>query len=94
MSKLLLSGILFFTIILHAETNVTTSKSENNITAKKLREQQQVKEQMEREKKYAKEQRFYQGDEYDLSSAEVDQNNLADVPHLQPDYDFSMDDVY
>ncbi len=94
MSKILLSSILFFSILLCAETNVTTPKSDNNITAKKLREQQQVKEQMEREKKYAKEQRFYQGDEYDLSSSEVDQNNLADVPHLQPDYDFSMDDVY
>ncbi|MEA1954724.1 MAG: hypothetical protein U9O24_10075 [Campylobacterota bacterium] len=93
MKKLLISFLLLFSVLLYAETN-TTPKSEDNETAKKLREKQQVKEQMEREEKYAKEKKFYQGDEYNLSSSEVNPNSLPSVPALIPDYDFSMDDVY
>ena len=49
---------------------------------------------MKKEKKYAKEMVFYQGDDYDLKSHEVDPDALADVPLIEPDYDFDMDDVY
>ena len=53
-----------------------------------------LKEQMEKEKKFAKEQKFYQGDEYDLRGAEVDKKSVDKVPKLEPDYDFDITDVY
>ena len=68
------------------DTNKTMSKS-------KL-EEQQVKEQMEREKKYAKEMKFYQGDEYDLKAVEVNEKSLDHIPLIEPDYDFDITDVY
>lgn len=54
-----------------------------------------VQEQMEKEKKYAQEQKFYFADEYDFEGAEVDEKSLDDIPE-QPDYndDFNMDSVY
>ena len=56
--------------------------------------EQKVKEQMEREKKYAKEQKFYQGEDYNLSEHEVDPETLKDIPVIEPDYDFDITDVY
>jgi hypothetical protein len=56
--------------------------------------QKQVEAQMEREKKYAKEQIFYQGSDYNLSVAEVDKKSLSRVPTIEPDFDFDMDNVY
>ena len=56
--------------------------------------EQKVKEQMEREKKYAREQKFYQGEDYNLSEHEVDPKTLKDIPVIEPDYDFDITDVY
>jgi len=67
---------------------------ENNTSKKNALMEEKVKEQMEREKKYAKEQKFYQGDAYDLKAHEVDPNSLPDVPVIEPDYDFDITDVY
>ena len=104
MIKLLLA--LFMTLSLAAENNSsvktksspeqnsTTQKSTTQKSEKEKRVEKQVKEQMKKEKKYAKEMVFYQGDDYDLKSHEVDPNALADVPLIEPDYDFEMDDVY
>ena len=100
MIKLLLATLL--TLSLYAENNTTVKtkpSSEHNKSTKiksekEKRIQEQVKEQMKKEKKYAKEMIFYQGDDYDLKSHEVDPNALADVPLIEPEYDFSMDDVY
>lgn len=54
-----------------------------------------VQKQMEKEKKYADEQKFYFADEYDFEGAEVDEKSLDKIPE-QPDYndDFNMDWVY
>lgn len=54
-----------------------------------------VKKQMEKEEKYAEEQKFYFADEYDFEGAEVDEKSLDKIPE-QPDYndDFNMDWVY
>jgi len=92
--------ILFFiltTFALYAETNATSKssiKQKESNTSKSERLKKQLKEQMEREKKYAKEQKFYQGDAYDLKSHEVNPNSLPDVPIIEPDYDFDITDVY
>jgi len=53
-----------------------------------------LKEQIEREKLYAKEQKFYQGSEYNLSEHQVDKALVDKVPKIEPDYDFDMTDVY
>ncbi len=53
-----------------------------------------IKKQMELEKKYAKEQKFYQGKDYNLSQQEVDKDSLKNVPDIKPDYDFDITDVY
>ena len=102
MKKLLLTSMLFVSF-LYAEQNATAPKEqnrtkapmqENNATKRQQILQEKIKEQMEREKKYAKEQKFYQGDEYDLKAHEVDPNSLPDVPAIEPDYDFDITDVY
>jgi len=73
----------------------TPRQNENNSTDdKKQKIAEKIKEQMELEKKYAKEQKFYQGDAYDLKAHEVDPNSLPDVPTIEPDYDFDITDVY
>ncbi|EDZ63370.1 hypothetical protein SMGD1_1467 [Sulfurimonas gotlandica GD1] len=46
----------------------------------------EIKKQMEREKKYAKEQTFYQGSEYDLKSFEVNPDALKSMPEMDIDY--------
>lgn len=64
-----------------AETNNT---KENNAT------KDAIKKAVEKEKKFAKEQRFYQADEYDFKGAQVDPNALDKIPSLEPDDDFDM----
>ncbi len=81
----------------NAENNRSINKkksTENNATVKEKRAKQQLEEQMKREEQYAKEQTFHQGKNYDLSSSEVDPNSLSDIPLIEPDYSFNMDDVY
>ncbi len=56
--------------------------------------QKHVQEQMQREQKYAKEQKFYQGKDYNLSAVEVDQSDLDSIPTIEPENDFDMSDVY
>jgi predicted esterase YcpF (UPF0227 family) len=49
---------------------------------------------MKLEEKYAKEQKFYQGNNYDLKSKEINQKSLDNLPVIEPDYDFDITDVY
>jgi hypothetical protein len=56
--------------------------------------QKHVQEQMQREQKYAKEQKFYQGKDYNLSAVEVDPSDLDAIPTIEPENDFDMSDVY
>jgi hypothetical protein len=48
---------------------------------------------MEREKKYAKEQTFYKGDDYDLKGAEVNKESVLTTPVIEVE-DLDMDSVY
>ena len=63
-------------------------KKDENLT------QKNIQKAMEQEKKFAKEQRFYHGKEYDLKSKEVDEKTIQSVPSIEPDYDFDITDVY
>jgi Ni/Co efflux regulator RcnB len=92
-------SIYFSAICVHAENQQSTKKEkkevkhkdvDNNTSIKHDKIEKQVQEQMKREKKYAKEQKFYQGKEYNLSAFEVEKDSLPDVPALDPDYEFDM----
>ncbi len=72
----------------------TKENAENSDSVKAKRAKKQIQEQMKREEKYAKEQTFYQGKNFDLSEHEVDPNSLEAIPEIEPEYDFNMDDVY
>jgi len=74
------------------ETNATIKK-DSNLTDEELAKKQ-VEEQMKLEEKYAKEQKFYQGDNYDLKSKEINEKSLETLPVIEPDYDFDITDVY
>jgi Ni/Co efflux regulator RcnB len=69
------------------ESNLST-QNDNSLTQKNL------KEQIEREKKYQQEQKFYQGDDYNLKEHEVDKESVDKVPLIEPEYDFDITDLY
>ncbi len=50
-----------------------------------------VKKAMEKEKKYAREQKFYGADEYDFKGAEIDPDSLKGIEPVEPDYNHTMD---
>ena len=63
------------------------SENENNNSIKKQRLQKALQRAMQKEKKYAKEQKFYNADEYDFKGAEIDPESLDDIDTIEPDYD-------
>jgi hypothetical protein len=83
-------SVLFFMLGLFGVTLV----SAQNLSKEEMLKQKHIKEQLEREKKFAKEQKFYQGDEYDLSEEEVDPKDVDTIPTIEPENDFDMTDVY
>ncbi|UCN00197.1 hypothetical protein LCX93_11850 [Sulfurimonas sp. SWIR-19] len=88
MKKLLLS--LAFTAL-----HVMAANAENPAVEKKSDVvKKHIQEQMQKEQKYAKEQKFYQGKDYNLSAVEVDPNDLDAIPTIEPENDFDMTDVY
>lgn len=76
-----------------SSTKIELKNKENNMT-KVEKIEKQLQEQIKREEKYAKEQTFYQGNDYDLSVSEVNKDSLENIELLEPDYEFDMDDVY
>jgi len=60
---------------------------------KKSRADAQLKIEMQKEKKYAKEQTFYQKNNYDFKGAEVNKDSVNSLPSIEVD-DFDMDSVY
>ena len=55
---------------------------------------QEIKKQMQREELYAKEQKFYQGKDYNLQEWEVNQKSLKHIKNIEPEYEFDLDDAY
>ena len=88
MRKLFLLSSIVLLMAFSLEAKELTPKEEAALKAK------HVKEQMEREKKFAKEQKFYQGKEYNLSAEKVDRKDADSVPEIEPENDFDMTDVY
>ena len=84
--------------ILFAELNTTENKAKDlnsileNNTSKKTQSkiEQNIQKEIEKEKIYKKEQKFYQGDDYNLTEHEVDKSSLDKIEVIEPDYDFEM----
>jgi len=83
MKKLFLLLLFIFTLCASENLKIDNLHNKN------------LKEQMDKEKKYAEEQKFYMGKDYDLKGFQVDEKSLKNIPN-QPDYneDFEMDNVY
>ncbi len=88
MKKILLAGMVLSSLVFSLQAQ------EKNQNKEELLKQKHLKEQMQREKKYADEQKFYQADEYDFSEQEVDPKDLDSIPTIEPENDFDMTDVY
>ncbi len=86
MKLFLIFTILFNTLLLASNTKIDAKK--------KARTEKQIKIEMEKEKKYAREQTFYQAHNYDLKGAEVNPDSIDAVPDIEVQDDFDMDSVY
>ena len=85
--------MLFLLLTLGSVTLSANSANKKKLTEEQLKAKH-VKEQMEREKKFAQEQKFYQADEYDFSEQEVDPKDLETIEVIEPENDFDITDVY
>ena len=94
MNKMFITALILSQAISLYAQNSVSSTDENSTTTKSQKIEKQLQEQIKKEEKFAKEQRIYQGENYDLSYAEVDQDTVDSIPLIEPDYDFDMDDVY
>jgi len=83
--------IILLTILLSAETNSSKVK-ENNETNTTINKN--LQKLIEKEKKIKKEQKFYQGKDYNLSETVVDKSTVDKVPLIEPEYDFDITDLY
>ncbi len=88
MNKIFLLMITLVAITLSLEAGDVNSQKKESLKEK------HIKEQMEREKKFAKEQKFYQSDEYDFSEQGVDPKDLETIEVIKPENDFDITDVY
>lgn len=83
--------ILTFVLILNSL--VLASSSGDSDAAKKSRLDKQIEIEIQREKKFAKEQTFYQQNNYDFKGSEVNPDSLDSLPDVEDD-DFNIDSVY
>ncbi len=83
-----------YILILLMIFSVSLIAKDKQITQKEQKTKEAIQKAIEDEKKFAKEQKFYQGGEYDLKSQEIDPSSLKDINIIKPQDDFDMDDVY
>ncbi len=83
--KYILIMLIFFSSSLIAQ--------EEQAIQKDTKMQKALEEAIEQEKKFAEEQKFYQGEEYDLKSHEVDPSSLDNIEVPEP-IEFDMDKAY
>jgi hypothetical protein len=88
--KKLLSFLVIGTTLLVASGQDQSKIKEQNKTATQ-KNKSALDKAIEKEKKYAQEQRFYFGKEYNLKEEEVDPETVKKVPVIEPEYDFDMD---
>ncbi len=90
--------ILLSLISLFAQNNSTKVDNNGNLESNTTQTSDQNSSKLEanlakaiaKEKKFQKEQKFYQGEDYNLSEQEVDPSSLEKVKVIEPDYDYEM----
>ena len=80
--------ILIFVILV---SSILLAKNDDDKSEQRAKKQLEIE--MEKEKRYAYEQAFYQTDNYDFQGSEVNEESLKNVPNLEMD-DLDMDSVY
>ncbi len=86
MKKILLLAVVFSAILFG-------SNVQKKDDAREVRIKKQIEKEMATEKKYAKEQTFYQGKYYDLKGSEVNEESVKELDEVKVD-DLDMDSVY
>jgi len=79
--------VLMLMVFVYGQATETKNVKDDRILKK------QIQIQMEKEKKYFKEQTFYQSKDYDFSGAEVNQESLKSIKVQEMD-ELDMDSVY
>jgi len=81
-----------YIVLILAYISLIFGSNQDSSTNNKILEEQ-MKKNIEQEKKFAKEQKFYQGDEYNLKAHEVNPESLKHLKEIEVE-DLDMDDVY
>jgi len=77
-------------ILIAAVVNVALlAASDSNSSIENERLRKAVQKEIEKEKQYAREQKFYNADEYDFKGKEVDPNALKAIETIEPDYNYT-----
>ena len=84
---------IFLTLLFLLNTVLFASNSSQIEKEKKQRIEKQILSEIEKEKKYSREQIFYNKDNYDFKGSEVNPDSIDSVPDIEVD-DFDMDSVY
>ncbi len=79
---------LILTLLMSSLLSVDKKQEKQNIT------EEHLKIQMEKEKKYAREQKFYSSKNYDFKGAQVNPKSLKNITLPEVQDDFDMDNVY
>ena len=79
-------------LFIFAETNSSESNKSKIDTNSSI--SKNLQKAIEKEQKYKREQKFYQGDDYNLSEHKVDDSTVEKVPLIEPEYDFDITDLY
>ena len=84
--KIIMLTLLAFSFSHAAETNTT-----DHNTSRKVLLQKAIDQAIKNEEKYAKEQKFYNADEYDFKAKEVDPDSLKDIQLIEVDWEHTND---
>ena len=91
-------SILFLsTFLLFSENNATDANKTKDANVSDINNsilKSNLQKAIEAEKKFKAEQKFYMGDEYNLSEHQVNPQSVKKTPLIEPEYDFDMTDVY
>ena len=93
MYKLILALAILMVFALADNNNTDDNKTVTDVNITKD-VKDNIQKEIEAEKKFAKEQKFYQGEDYNLTEHEVDEKALDKVPLIEPEYDFDITDLY
>ena len=84
----MIKKILIFTVIINSFLFATNTEN-----TKKNRINKQIQIEMEKEKKYSIEQKFYNHNDYDYKGSEINPESLKSIKAIEVD-DLDMDNVY